>query len=111
MADKRSERGLGQVRRGGGAGGTGGGGDIEQRSGEFGRARDRKGMVKGEKRLEKEQMCRRGNELVTSISMYMPTSHNTQRIRFKPQSPPLLFLRDSPLVICLPTVFRLPRST
>ncbi len=56
MANKRSERGFGQLRRGGGAGYTVRGGDIEQGGGEFGRARDNNGMVKGRERLEKEQI-------------------------------------------------------
>lgn len=53
MADKRSERWFGQLRRGGGAVYTVRGGDTEQGGGEFGRARDKKGMVKGKERLEK----------------------------------------------------------
>lgn len=102
---------LSQVRRGGGAGGTVRRGDIEQRGGEFGRARDKKGMVKKKAGLEKEQICRRGNEFVTFIFMYMPTSHKIHRIHFEPQSPPPLLLCDSLLVICLPTVFGPSRST
>lgn len=56
MADRRSERWFGQLRRGGGAVYTVRGGDTEQGGGEFGRARDKKWMVKGKERLEKEQI-------------------------------------------------------
>lgn len=48
--------GFDQVRREEGAEDTVGEGDVEQRGGEFGRARNKKGMLKGKEGLEEEHM-------------------------------------------------------